>query len=187
MKKLKKAKKIVAVKAEPQVENANLVDLRPTIFEPKTTSRWICYILDEDEKELIPPYVIRGFQRPALYRKPSEYVDTKWYPVSPNMARSVRNNSLSVPKNELSVGEISIAMYDPVSPSTSQILYELINKNKVVNVKLILLGPVGDKVEEWVYKNCHITNVTFGFLNWGSNVDPSLLYAKLSPKYATVQ
>ena len=62
-------------------------------------------------------------------------------------------------------------LYDPIVPSTSQEIYDLIkskNGSSLGDVVIEQLGPVGDVVEKWELKDCQITNVDFGRLDWNA-------------------
>ena len=78
--------------------------------------------------------------------------------------------------------DLAIELYDPVVPSAAQACMEWIRlshesvtgrdgysdfykKDVVINV----LGPVGDKVEEWTLKGTWIKEATFGDLDWSTN------------------
>ena len=78
--------------------------------------------------------------------------------------------------------DLAIELYDPVVPSAAQACMEWIRlshesvtgrdgysdfykKDVVINV----LGPVGDKVEEWTLKGSWIKEATFGDMDWSTN------------------
>ena len=63
---------------------------------------------------------------------------------------------------------IEMELYDPICPSTSQLVYELIetHNNQLGDITLKLLGPVGDVVENWTLQNCSILRIDFGELDW---------------------
>ena len=77
------------------------------------------------------------------------------------------------------MGRISMHLYDPITPSGAQAVMEWVRlhhesvtgrdgyadfykKDVTINV----LGPVGDKVEEWTGKGAFITEADFGTLDW---------------------
>jgi hypothetical protein len=157
-----------------QASNAAKLDLKPTIFEPKVQNRWICYI-KKDGKELIPPYLIKGFQRPAVSRVKSP--DTsKELAVSPSVVRRIGGYRGSY----LTAGDMVLQAYDPIQVSASKLFNALLDADQVFTTHLVFLGPVGDKVEEWVYSGCRVKSLAFSPLDWGNNNDPSTVTATIS-------
>ena len=90
-------------------------------------------------------------------------------------------------------------MYDPVVPSGAQSVMEWVRlgyesvtgragyadfykKDVTINV----LGPVGDKVEEWTLKGAFPVNATFGDLEWATD-DPINISLELAYDYAILQ
>jgi hypothetical protein len=49
-----------------------------------------------------------------------------------------------------------------------------------------MLGPVGDKIEQWKLKGAFISNAQFGDLDWTSN-DPAEITLTLSYDYAILE
>ena len=72
-------------------------------------------------------------------------------------------------------------LYDPITPSTTQsILFPIQNRGGIItpdnaafDIKLELLGPVGDLVEEWKLTGT-ITAIDFGGLDWESTETDTL-------------
>jgi hypothetical protein len=94
---------------------------------------------------------------------------------------------------------VEIALYDPVVPSAAQAVMEWIRlshesvtgragyadfykKDVTINV----LGPVGDKVEEWTLKGAFVQQANFNSLDWSSQ-DPVLVNCTLDYDYAILQ
>ena len=50
-----------------------------------------------------------------------------------------------------------------------------------------MLGPVGDKVEEWTLKGAWIQSANFNDLDWGSGTDPVDIAITLRYDYAILQ
>jgi hypothetical protein len=88
-----------------------------------------------------------------------------------------------------------LELYDPVVPSGAQAVMEWVRlhhesvtgrdgyaefykKDIVINV----LGPVGDKVEEWILKGTQITKVEFGEMAWEKD-DPMSISLTVQPDY----
>lgn len=82
-------------------------------------------------------------------------------------------------KGKLQWNDISMTLFDPITPSGAQAVMEwtrlhhesvtgrdgysdFYKKNLVINV----LGPVGDIVSEWVIKGAFIKSANFGDLSW---------------------
>ena len=140
---------------------ANLVDpneIMFTAFEPKQQNRFIFYI------DGIPAYLIKTAARPVLT---TETVELQHI----NVSRYV--------KGKITWGPISLTLYDPIVPSGAQSVMEWVRlhhesvtgrdgyadfykKDVTINV----LGPVGDKVEEWTGKGAYITSADFGPIDW---------------------
>ena len=128
-------------------------------FEPKVQNRFIMYL------DGIPSFLIRKTDRPKITAdaKVLDHI---------NIQRKYRGKS--------KWSDISIELYDPIVPSGAQAVMEWIRlhhesvtgrdgyadfykKDVTINV----LGPVGDKVEEWTLKGAFISGETnFGNLSW---------------------
>ena len=128
-----------------------------TPFEPKVKNRFIMYI------EGIPAYLIRTMARPQIQFEEIvlDHINVKRY---------IKGKAAWQP--------IDIVLYDPIVPSASQAVLEWIRLGHESvtgrdgysdfykkEIKFNLLGPVGDKVEEWVLKGAFITNASFGDLS----------------------
>ena len=74
---------------------------------------------------------------------------------------------------------MSFTLYDPIVPSGAQAVMEWVRLHHESvtgrdgyadfykkDLILDILGPVGDKVEEWIIKGAQITSVTFNDLSW---------------------
>ncbi len=85
--------------------------------------------------------------------------------------------------------EMVFSMYDPIGPSTSQVLMTGLRElrkldDQTIEVNLTILGPVGDKVEEWLIKGT-INKVDFGTLDWG-NTEPLIIKLYLNVTYCVL-
>jgi hypothetical protein len=75
----------------------------------------------------------------------------------------------------LSWSPVIFKMYDPINPSTSHFIMDILQKNKgrlptcdkAVTVKVKVLGPVGDIVSEWKLTG-KVMSIDFGSFNWQS-------------------
>jgi len=130
-----------------------------TRFEPKTKNRFIMYI------DGIPSYTIRRITRPSFTAEAKEipHINTMHY-----VAGRPR------------WGTIQCTLYDPIAPSAAQSVMEWVRMHHESvtgrsgyadfykkDITFNMLGPVGDKVEEWICKGCIITEANFGELDWG--------------------
>lgn len=150
-----------------------------TAFEPKTQHRFIMYV------DGIPSFTLRKCDRPKLSseRKTLDHI---------NLQRYYKGKSIWQ--------EITAELYDPVVPSGAQAVMEWIRlshesvtgrdgymdfykKDITINV----LGPVGDKVEEWTLKGAFISNGDFQTLDWTNTGDALGIVITLSYDYAILQ
>ena len=154
---------------------ANLVaeqELFFKAFEPKMANRFILYA------DGLPAYVVKGVARPTLSQdaKVLNHI---------NVQRYVKGRTVW--------GAISMTLFDPIVPSSAQSVMEWVRlhhesvtgrdgyadfykKDITINV----LGPVGDKVEEWILKGCIITQATFGELSFDTD-DPMQVEVTVQP------
>lgn len=150
-----------------------------TAFEPKTANRFIMYL------DGLPAYLIKSVTRPNLNIDPVTIDHI-------NIKRKLRGG-----KAEWQ--DITMILYDPVVPSAAQAAMEWIRlshesvtgrngyadfykKDMTIN----LLGPVGDKVEEWTIKGAFVTAVDFGTLDWSTG-DPLNVSLTVAYDYAILQ
>jgi hypothetical protein len=130
-------------------------------FEPVMKNRFIMYI------DGIPTYLVRKIERPKFSQ------EAKVLPHI-NLERYVKGKS--------KWGPVSCQLYDPIAPSGAQAVMEWVRlhhesitgrdgyadmykKDIVFN----MLGPVGDKVQEWIGKGAQITEANFGDADWGTD------------------
>jgi hypothetical protein len=156
---------------------ANLVseqELFFTAFEPKVQNRYIMQI------DGIPSYLIKKIDRPKLTQEVKKIDHI-------NLQRYIKGKSVWE--------ELTIELYDPIVPSGAQAVMEWVRlhhesvtgrdgyaefykKDIIINV----LGPVGDKVEEWILKGTQITSVEFGEMKWETD-DLVGISLKLRPDF----
>ena len=149
-----------------------------TPFEPKLANRFIMYV------EGVPAYLIKKVARPSI-----TFEEVVMDHI--NIQRYVKGKG--------AWQDLAIELYDPVVPSAAQAVMEWVRlshesvtgrdgysdfykKDVVINV----LGPVGDKVEEWTLKGTWIKEATFGDLDWSTN-DPVGIFLTLKYDYAILQ
>ena len=55
------------------------------------------------------------------------------------------------------------------------------------DIQCYLLGPVGDKIEQWTLKGAFINNAVFNDLDWSNATDPVEISLTLSYDYAILE
>jgi hypothetical protein len=159
---------------------ANLVseqELFFTAFEPKMTNRFILYM------DGIPSYLVSKVSRPQLTQasKPIDHI---------NVQRYVKGKSIW--------GTMNLTLYDPIVPSGAQAVMEWVRLHHESvtgrdgylefykkDLTLNVLGPVGDKVEEWIIKGAQITQVSFGDMDWTQD-NPVSFQVTIQPDYCVL-
>ena len=149
-----------------------------TPFEPKTKNRFIMYV------EGIPAYLIKAASRPQITFEEIElnHINTKRYV-----------------KGKGAWDTLDITLYDPIVPSGAQAVMEWVRLHKESvtgrdgysdfykkDVTINVLGPVGDKVEEWTLKGAMIQVANFGDLAFETN-EPTEITLTLRYDYAILQ
>jgi hypothetical protein len=153
-------------------------DMFYTNFEPKMKNRFIMEIAG------IPSYLIKTANRPSI------------------QFEKVTLDHINVKRQLKGKGEwqdVEITLYDPIVPSGAQAVMEWVRLSHESltgrdgyadfykkDVDIYMLGPVGDKIEQWKLKGAFITNATFNDLDWASN-DPSDITLTLSYDYAILE
>jgi hypothetical protein len=147
-------------------------------FEPKMGNRFIMEING------IESYIIKTANRPTFT---SEVVELDHI----NVKRKLKGKS--------TWDDVTITLYDPIVPSGAQQVMEWVRQSHESltgrdgysafykkDVTFFLLGPVGDKVEQWTLKGAFILSANFGELDWASN-DPLSIELTLSYDYAILE
>jgi len=147
-------------------------------FEPKLGNRFIMEING------IESYIIKTASRPTFT---SEIVELDHI----NVKRKIKGKS--------TWDDITISLYDPIVPSGAQQVMEWVRSSHESltgrdgyaafykkDINFFLLGPVGDKVEQWNLKGAFITSANFGELDWASN-DPLSIELTLTYDYAILE
>ncbi|MDA8919469.1 phage tail protein [bacterium] len=149
-----------------------------TNFEPKMKNR---YIMEIDG---IQSYLIKAASRPSINFE------------------TVKLDHINTYRKLQGKGEwqdITITMYDPIVPSGAQQVmewvrlgYESLTGRKGYadfykkDIDFYMLGPVGDKIEQWKLKGAFITSANFNDLSFDSN-DPADIELTLSYDYAILE
>jgi len=149
-----------------------------TNFEPKMKNRFIMNI------DGIDSYLIKTANRPTISFEP------------------VTLDHINVKRKLKGKGErqdVEITLYDPIVPSGAQAVMEWVRTSHESltgrdgyadfykkDVNFFMLGPVGDKIEQWTLKGAFITSAAFNDLDWASN-DPAEITLTLSYDYAILE
>ena len=149
-----------------------------TNFEPKMKNRFIMEIGG------IPSYLIKTAHRPNIQ---FEAVTLEHI----NLKRKLKG------KGEWQ--DLEITLYDPIVPSGAQAVMEWVRTSHESltgrdgyadfykkDIDIYMLGPVGDKIENWKIKGAFILNAQFGELDWTSN-DPAEITLTLAYDYAVLE
>jgi hypothetical protein len=150
-----------------------------TAFEPKVKNRFILYV------DGIPSFIVKKVNRPKLTqaKKELDHINVKTY----YKGKSVWD-------------EVSMELYDPIVPSGAQAVMEWVRlhhesvtgrdgyqdfykKDITINV----LGPVGDKVEEWQLKGAFITSADFTDMDWSDDGAAQMITVGVAYDYAILQ
>src|SRR6056300_14707 len=153
-------------------------DMFYTNFEPKMKNR---YIMEIDG---IASYLIKTANRPSI------------------SFEVVTLDHINVKRKLKGKGEwqdVEITLYDPIVPSGAQQVMEWVRTSHESitgrdgyadfykkDLDIYMLGPVGDKIENWKIKGAFINNAVFNDLDWASN-DPSEITLTLSYDYAILE
>ena len=129
-----------------------------TAFEPKLKNRFIMYI------EGIPAYMVKAAGRPNITFE-TVMLDHI------NIKRKIKGKGTWQP--------ITVTLYDPIVPSGAQSVMEWVRLSHEAvtgregysdfykkDITFNLIGPVGDKVEEWILKGAYIKSANFQTLDW---------------------
>ena len=148
-------------------------------FEPKMGNRFIMEING------IESYIIKTASRPTFT---SEVVELDHI----NVKRKLKGKS--------TWDDVNITLYDPIVPSGAQQVMEWVRQSHESltgrdgysafykkDITFYLLGPVGDKIEQWTLKGAFITSANFGELDWSNSTDPVMIELTLTYDYAILE
>ena len=153
-------------------------DMFYTNFEPKMQNR---YIMEIDG---IASYLIKVANRPTINFE------------------TVTLDHINVKRKLKGKGEwqdISITLFDPIVPSGAQQVMEWVRTSHESitgrdgyadfykkDIDIYMLGPVGDKIENWKIKGAFIQSANFGGLDWSSN-EPAQIELNIAYDYAILE
>jgi hypothetical protein len=149
-----------------------------TNFEPKMKNRYVMEI------DTIPSYLVKAANRPTI------------------QFETITLDHINVKRKLQGRGEwqdISITLYDPIVPSAAQKVMDWVRLGHESitgrrgyadfykkDITFYLLGPVGDKIEQWTLKGAFIQQANFGELDFSSN-EPATIELTLSYDYAILE
>jgi hypothetical protein len=144
-------------------------------FEPKLQNRFYMYVNG------IPSYIIKavsgmGFAQDEIILNHI------------NIYRKI--------KGKLKWNDLSLTLFDPITPSGAQAVMEWVRLHHESvtgrdgysdfykkDVKIEILGPVGDLVSEWIIKGAFIKSAEFGEYNWDNEAAAQNLTLALGMDY----
>ena len=149
-----------------------------TAYEPKQANRFILYM------DGFPSYIIKQISSFAI-----ENGEVILQHI--NVDRKIKGKS--------KWGDVTLNLYDPVTPSGAQAVMEWVRLHHESvtgrdgysdfykrDLTLNVLGPVGDIVSEWVLKGAYIKTATFPEFNWSTENTPVELQMALGIDYAVL-
>ena len=149
-----------------------------TNFEPKMKNR---YVMEIDN---IPSYLVKAANRPTIQ---FETISLDHI----NVKRKLQGKA--------DWQDIQITLYDPIVPSAAQKVMDWIRLGHESitgrrgyadfykkDITFYLLGPVGDKIEQWTLKGAFIQQANFGELDFSSN-EVATIELTLSYDYAILE
>ena len=150
-----------------------------TPFEPKLSNRFIMNI------EGIPAFLVKTTGRPNITLNEVElnHINVKRYV-----------------KGRAEWQQLTVTLYDPIVPSGAQAVMEWVRLHHESvtgrdgysdfykkDITFNVLGPVGDKVEEWVLKCDMIQEANFNDLDYANGTDVVDITLTLRYDYAILQ
>ena len=149
-----------------------------TNFEPKMKNRYVMEI------DTIPSYLVKAMNRPTVQ---FETISLDHI----NVKRKLQGKA--------DWQDLTITLYDPIVPSAAQKVMDWIRLGHESitgrrgyadfykkDITFYLLGPVGDKIEQWTLKGAFIQQANFGELDFSSN-EPATIELTLSYDYAILE
>ena len=155
-------------------------DMFFTNFEPKMKNRYYMEFTDVN----LPAYLVKAANRPSINFE------------------TIKLDHINIYRKLQGKGEwqdITITLYDPIVPSAAQgvmdwvrLGHESITGRRGYadfykkDLNFYMLGPVGDKIEQWTLKGAFIQAANFGDLSFDSN-EPAQIELTLSYDYAVLE
>ena len=149
-----------------------------TAFEPKQANRFILYM------DGIPSFIIKGVSAVSLTQGEVTLNHI-------NVLRKVKGKSVW--------NDVTMTLFDPITPSGAQAVMEWVRLHHESvtgrdgysdfykkDVKINVLGPVGDVVSEWILKGAFVKEATFGDYNWDTENEAKQIELTLGLDYAVL-
>ena len=146
-----------------------------TSFEPKLKNRFFMYV------EGVPSYLIKGVSGMGFTQEE----------ITLNHINTYRKI-----KGKLKWNDLSLTLFDPITPSGAQAVMEWVRLHHESvtgrdgysdfykkDVKIEVLGSVGDIVREWIIKGAFIKSAEFGEYNWDTEAEAQNLTMVLGMDY----
>ena len=150
-------------------------------FEPKMKNRYYMEMTSVG----IPAYMVKAANRPEI------------------QFETVKIDHINVYRKLKGKGEwqdLQITLYDPVVPSAAQLVMEWVRLSHESitgrdgyaefykkDISFYMLGPVGDKVEQWTLKGAFISRANFGELDFSNTNEPATIELTLTYDYAILE
>ena len=150
-----------------------------TNFEPKVKNRFVFEI------DGIPSYLCKAGKRPSI------------------KFETITLDHINLKRKLKGKGEwedVTVTLYDPIVPSGAQAVMEWVRLSHESltgrdgyaefykkDVNMYMLGPVGDKIEQWTLKGAFINQATFGEVDWGTAAEAMTIEITLSMDYAILE
>jgi hypothetical protein len=150
-------------------------------FEPKMKNRFIMEFTGTG----IQAYTVKAANRPSI------------------TFEKVTMDHINVKRQLKGKGEwqdLEITLYDPIVPSGAQAVMEWVRLSHESitgrdgyaefykkDISFYMLGPVGDKVEQWTLKGAFITKAAFGELDFSNANEPATIDLTLTYDYAILE
>ena len=150
-------------------------------FEPKMKNRYYMEMADTG----IPAYMVKAANRPEI------------------QFQTVKIDHINVYRKLKGKGEwqdLTITLYDPIVPSAAQYVMEWVRLSHESitgrdgyaefykkDISFYMLGPVGDKVEQWTLKGAFISRANFGELDFSNTNEPATIELTLTYDYAILE
>ena len=149
-----------------------------TAFEPKVANRFIMYV------DGIPSYFIKGVTGIEVT---AEEITLNHI----NVYRKVKGKS--------KWSDISMTLYDPITPSGAQAVMEWVRLHHESvtgrdgysdfykkDLTIDILGPVGDIVSEWIIKGAFIKEAKFSDVSWDEDAAAQEITISIAMDYAVL-
>ena len=159
----------------------NYTQMIADTFEPKMKNRYYMEMTSVG----IPAYMVKTANRPEINFE------------------TVKIDHINVYRKLKGKGEwqdLNITLYDPVVPSAAQLVMEWVRLSHESitgrdgyaefykkDISFYMLGPVGDKVEQWTLKGAFINKAAFGELDFSNTNEPVTIDLTLTYDYAILE